>query len=207
MGAKSSLEGGIPYQGHQLLPTAAGPSPRSSINRWDSKVSAVNFCEIYSHFGAFPFSQSTLPRNRHSIRGEQELLLCRIYKPASVFPAINWELDNSFHATSAVECTALSWRQHSPDLPPYLLVGNGKGGAAIWQYSAKLAQWWLCREFRIEDEDEEVNVSSVSWAPQLGRPFEQVAIASGMKVHIFNFSSVFQDPKEKVQYSELLHPA
>ncbi|KAL0024840.1 hypothetical protein WJX79_004379 [Trebouxia sp. C0005] len=97
----------------------------------------------------------------------------RLYEASSLLNADRWQLCNDFQASSSGPCNCISWRQHTPGLPPMLGVGTAQG-AHVWFYRSTLGGWVKAAALDTHNEA----VTAIDWAPAIGRPVELIATAS-----------------------------
>eukprot|EP00898_Chlorokybus_atmophyticus_P003679 jgi/Chlat1/4311/Chrsp29S04474 len=106
----------------------------------------------------------------------------RVYKPTDVLDIQKWRLQQQFEACPSGSCTSLSWRPTlTPGLPPMLAVGCSDGTATMWGFKAPLGRWLLLTTLT----GHPAQVTSISWAPNMGRSLELIAVASGESVHLW----------------------
>lgn len=112
----------------------------------------------------------------------------RFYEASSLLNADRWQLCNHFQASSSGSCNCISWRQHTPGLPPMLSVGTAQG-ARVWFYRSTLGDWVKAAALDTHNEA----VTAIDWAPAIGRPVELIATASTGGTHIWTLKGKAND--------------
>ncbi|KAL0044832.1 hypothetical protein WJX82_010788 [Trebouxia sp. C0006] len=99
-----------------------------------------------------------------------------------------WQLCNDFQASSSGACNCISWRQHTPGLPPMLGVGTAQG-AHVWFHRSTLGDWVKAAALDVHNEA----VTAIDWAPAIGRPVELIATASAAGTRIWSLKGRAND--------------
>jgi hypothetical protein len=81
--------------------------------------------------------------------------------------------------------TSLCWRPFSPGVAPLLAVAHG-ARVEVWQYMQGVMSW--ARAASLPASQPGAPVSSVHWAPTMGRPCELIAASRGASVDIVSLT-------------------
>lgn len=131
----------------------------------------------------------------------------RFYAASTPLAAEHWRLEAELQACpGGGACTALSWREHSPGLPPLLAVGTATEGALLFYFEQPHRRWQRAAALGSREDYGGVPVSAAGWAPTLGRPLELVAVAAAQTVTIWGL----RGPADALQVevvATLPHPA
>jgi hypothetical protein len=113
--------------------------------------------------------------------------------------------------TGKVSCTgaSISWRPPVDSIQrPVFVLGycsssQQVGPAKVWEFAEAYQRWQLLTELAEPNEKLEP-VHHVSWAPNVGRPYELIAVSSGRAVSIWRleFSS---DSQGRISVSRVAH--
>ncbi|BBN12053.1 nucleoporin SEH1 [Marchantia polymorpha subsp. ruderalis] len=124
----------------------------------------------------------------------------RVYEASNVLELKNWQLQAEFaNVTDVVEkletvsCTAasISWRPAADAIQqPVFVVGFQTNSpqhsiAKVWEFGEAHQRWHLVAELTSPDHDYG-RINHVSWAPNIGRPYELIAISSSISVSIWS---------------------
>lgn len=102
----------------------------------------------------------------------------RIYEAVDVTNLQSWPLQQEFEADEK-DLSCIAWNP-SPFDSPMTVVGS-HSGAKVWEYDDSLRKWSV----NVELEGIHGTVRDVSWAPNLGRSYHLIAVASDHMVRIF----------------------
>lgn len=123
----------------------------------------------------------------------------KIYETASTLELKKWQLQAEFpnvanmkEGTGQITCTgaAISWRPPVDSVQrPVFALGYCTSSqqfstAKVWEFTEAYQRWQMIAELRESHEKPEA-VHHISWAPNVGRPFELIAVASGKSVSIW----------------------
>eukprot|EP00798_Chlamydomonas_sp_ICE-L_P011473 gene11473-34189_t len=96
-----------------------------------------------------------------------------------------WALQSKFMVSSKKGPVCLAWRPFTPCLAPLLVVGSTEG-AQVWQYLPSFMKWQKVVALPLSSSAH--GVSSLHWAPTLGRQVDLLAVAHGCFVDIFSLA-------------------
>lgn len=142
----------------------------------------------------------------------------KIYETTNTLELKHWQLQAEFSSvpalkegTGKVSCTAasISWRPPVDSIQrPVFVLGycsssQQVGPAKVWEFAEAYQRWQLLTELAEPNEKLEP-VHHVSWAPNVGRPYELIAVSSGRAVSIWRleFSS---DSQGRISVSRVAH--
>ncbi|XP_024375130.1 protein SEH1 [Physcomitrium patens] len=123
----------------------------------------------------------------------------KIYETASTLELRKWQLQAEFpnvanlkEGIARITCTSasISWRPPVDSVQrPVFALGYCTSSqqfstAKIWEFAEAYQRWQMIAELR-ESHEKPEPVHHMSWAPNVGRPFELIAVASGKSVSIW----------------------
>lgn len=123
----------------------------------------------------------------------------KIYETASSLELRKWQLQAEFpnvanlkEGTGRITCTSasISWRPpvNSAQRPVFALgyctSSQHFSTTKVWEFTEAYQRWQMIAELR-ESHEKPEPVHHISWAPNVGRPFELIAVASGKSVSIW----------------------
>ncbi|GMH38382.1 hypothetical protein BSKO_06266 [Bryopsis sp. KO-2023] len=116
-----------------------------------------------------------------------------VLEPELEFQPETWRVVGALPTRGGVEVTCLSWRSSAWDDPEAIAVG-GDFGVSVFAKCGE-ANWALAGE-KLESQP----VRSVSWAPQLGKTHDKIAVGSGNETIVWrvhaNESGEYDTPLE-----------
>lgn len=131
----------------------------------------------------------------------------KVYESLDSLELRRWRLQAEFqNVSNAVErfgkCSCLTasiaWKPYTNAIqqPTFILGFNSNlphfNVAKIWQYLEVHQRWQPIAEFAAPGEDGE-QVHAISWAPNIGRPYELIAIAGSRGVSIWHIELVSEN--------------
>jgi len=126
-----------------------------------------------------------------------------------------WEMHSSIlpRSQDAGACTCMSWKPEELDdaeMPPVIVAGFEGQSPDLYMYKPSVFKWqWtgkLGSDTFSDHYNTELGVSSISWAPILGRPKDLIAVASGPVVTLWSLEGPL-DAMEIETVANLEHEA
>ncbi|KAG0562285.1 hypothetical protein KC19_9G133800 [Ceratodon purpureus] len=123
----------------------------------------------------------------------------KVYETASTLELKKWQLQAEFpnvvnlkEGTGQITCScaSISWRPPVDSVQrPVFALGYSTSSqqfstAKVWEFTEAYQRWQMIAELR-ESHEKPEPVHHISWAPNVGRPFELIAVASGKSVSIW----------------------
>lgn len=124
----------------------------------------------------------------------------RIYETLDILHLKHWQLQAEFQNVKnmtekiqgcAFNAASVSWRGpiNTIQQPAFVLGYNSSSAsfnvAKIWEFEQSRQRWFCVAELKEADEESEP-INHVSWAPNIGRSFEMIAVASGSSISIWH---------------------
>ncbi|XP_024533469.1 protein SEH1 [Selaginella moellendorffii] len=144
----------------------------------------------------------------------------RIYETSDCIDLSKWQLQavvsNATDVTEKIgKCScsgaSISWKPPAGSIQqPLFALGYSTDVSAfsttkIWEFAEEHRRWYPIAE--LSNADDSVGVSSISWAPNLGRPNELIAVASGSTVSIWDLEIGGKQGVSVQRIAELEHSA